>query len=120
MGETEETVLTFPGNFKVSDALAQSNIWVRKAEPHEKADYNKVFKEGNRVTNMGFVEVPRIRVLYHSDWQRAFGEQIMAVKGQEHMYGMATDEAPAKEDFIEVEKLINLDDIKTPRTPSEY
>ena len=116
MGEFEETVLTFPGSFRVTDALAECNMWVRKAKPDEEPDYKRRLQEG---TEVGFIKIAPIRVLYHSTWQRAFGEQIMALNDQEHMYGMTTDETQPKEVFREVEKLINLDGIKTPTTPSE-
>ena len=117
MGEFEETVLTFPGNFRVADALAECNMWVRKANPNEEPDYTRSFPQEG--TEVGFINIAPIRVLYHATWQRAFGEQIMATNDQEHMYGMTTDETPPKEVFREVEKLINLDGIKTPTTPSE-
>ena len=43
----------------------------------------------------------------------------MALNDQDHMFGMTMDETQPKEVFREVEKLINLDGIKTPTTPSE-
>ena len=116
MGEFEETVLTFPGSFRVTDALAESNMWVRKAKPDEEPDCKRRLQED---TEVGFIKIAPIRVLYHSTWQRAFGEQIMAVNDQDHMFGMTTDDPQPKEVFREVEKLINLDGIKTPTTPSE-
>ena len=118
MGESEETVLTFPGNFRVADALAEDNMWVRKASAAEEPDYTRQFPQEG--TEVGFIKTAPIRVLYHTTWERAFGQQIMATNDQEHMYGMTTDETPPKQVFRDVEKLIDLDGIKTPTTPSEY
>ena len=116
MGESQETVLTFPGSFRVADALAEGNVWVRRAEPHEQPDYKRLLKEG---TEVNFIKTAPIRLLCHSTMQQAFGSQIMAVNGQEHMFGFTTDAPQPKEDFTEAAKLINLDGIKTPTTPSE-
>ena len=116
MGESQETVLTFPGSFRVADALAEGNVWVRRAEPDEQPDYQRLLKDG---TEVNFIKTAPIRLLCHSTMQQAFGSQIMAVNGQEHMFGFMTDAPQPKEDFTEAAKLIHLDGIKTPTTPSE-
>ena len=118
MGESEETVLTFPGSFRVVDALAECNTWIRKAQPDErtkKGFFETTLQDG---TKMRFIKTAPVRALYHSNWQRAFGEHIMAANDQEYMYGMTTNETPTTEDFREAEQLISLEDIKTPTTPS--
>ena len=101
----------------LGSALAGDNVWVRRAKPDEEPDYKRRLQEG---TEVGFIKTAPIRVLYHTTWKRAFGQQIMATNDQEHMYGMTTDETPPKQVFRDVEKLIDLDGIKTPTTPSEY
>ena len=66
-----------------------------------------------------FIKITPIRVLYNSTWQRAFGEQVMALNDQEHMFWMTADETQPMEGFRGVETLTNLDGINTPTMPFE-
>ena len=67
----------------------------------------------------GFIKIATIRVLYNSTWQRAFGEQVMALNDQEHMFWMTADETQPKEVSRGMETLTNPDGINTPIMPVE-
>ena len=121
LGSTQEDILTFPGYWYVSDAL-NGYCWSRKAKEGEISYTTRQLEDGSLV---GFVEVNHHRSqhmqLYHSNMAPAFEHDLMGLYEQDTMYAVISADGPqphTNRDVTGMEPNTNLDDVKTPTTPT--
>lgn len=118
LGSTQESVLTFPADWHVSDVLGR--VLSRKAEKGEIPYATKQLEGGSSV---GFVQVPGSEhmQLYHSNMSPAFGHELMGSHGQDTMYALISADGPQPHTNLDetlMEPNTNLDGVETPTTPA--
>ena len=117
IGETPDTIMSFPGKFTVGDVTGDtSQTWVRRAtDGDEKKDRISRTLRGGEI--LEFVQVEPVKSLVLPDGLVGMDDQILASFGQTELKGYASKEA-YNHIVEDTPPLMNLDAVDSPESAS--